>query len=46
VYNYIDSDVDGRIENAQELLGQPSISIENCGIRECAQLQERYFCDL
>lgn len=46
VYSYIDSNIESHIAKVQELLRQPSISAENYGVQECAQLLERYFCDL
>ena len=46
VYAHIDANVDSHIGKVQELLRQPSISAENRGVRECAQLLERYFQEL
>jgi acetylornithine deacetylase/succinyl-diaminopimelate desuccinylase-like protein len=43
VCHYIDSHVDQHVGRLQELVKQPSISMENKGIKECAQLVKRYF---
>lgn len=43
VYDYIDEHFDEHVAKVQELIRQPSISSENRGIRECAQLIRKYF---
>ena len=43
VYDYIDQHFDEHVGNVQELIRQPSISSENRGVRECAQLIRGYF---
>lgn len=46
VYRYIDEHVDEHLQRLQELVSQPSISAENKGIRECAELIKSYLRDL
>ncbi|MEX2356155.1 MAG: M20/M25/M40 family metallo-hydrolase [Thermaerobacterales bacterium] len=50
VYAQIDADLDQHIERLRELVRQPSISGEDYGIRECAELVARFLreagCDL
>ena len=46
VYDHIDLNHESHVMKVQELLRQPSVSAENYGIRECAELLERYFRDL
>src|SRR5713101_8950331 len=43
---YIDQNIQSHISKLQELVRQPSSSLENKGIRECASLVLRYFKDL
>ena len=43
VYDHIDERFDEHVAKVQELIRQPSISSENRGIRECAQLIRGYF---
>jgi acetylornithine deacetylase/succinyl-diaminopimelate desuccinylase-like protein len=45
-FQYIDQHYDDHLGKLQELVRQPSISAENRGIRECAELVQRYFGDL
>ena len=46
MYKYIDEHYELHLGTLQELLRQPSISAENQGIRECAELIRRYLTDL
>lgn len=46
VYRYIDQHVEEHLQRLQELVSQPSISAENKGIRECAELIKSYLRDL
>lgn len=46
VYNYIDEHYEQHLSKLQELVRQPSISGENRGIRECAELVKRYYEEL
>lgn len=46
MYKYIDEHYELHLGKLQELLRQPSISAENQGIRECAELVKRYLTDL
>ncbi|MEM3696749.1 MAG: M20/M25/M40 family metallo-hydrolase [Candidatus Bathyarchaeia archaeon] len=43
VFKYIGSHFDEHLNRLQELVRQPSISAENRGIRECAELVKSYF---
>ena len=42
VYAHIDANLDAHIARIQEYIRQPSISAENRGIRECAELTRKY----
>ena len=46
VFVYVEENIPNHIANVQELVRQPSISPENKGVRECANLVLRYFRDL
>src|SRR5712692_2644500 len=46
VFANIDQNIQSHISKLQELVRQPSSSLENKGIRECASLVLRYFKDL
>jgi len=46
VYKYIDEHINEHIAKLQEIIRQPSISAENIGIRECAELIKKYFEEL
>jgi len=46
VSRHIESSYDKHLSRLQELVRQPSISAENRGIRECAELVKRYLQDL
>src|SRR5713226_8189753 len=46
VFAYIDQNIQSHITKLQELVRQPSSSLENKGIRECASLVLRYLKDL
>lgn len=46
VFNYINMHYEEHIKKLQEFVRQPSISAENRGIRECAELVKKYFVDL
>ncbi|MFX1562135.1 MAG: M20/M25/M40 family metallo-hydrolase [Promethearchaeota archaeon] len=46
VFKYIDQNIDTHIRKVQELIQQPSISSENLGVRDCAELVCRYFGEL
>lgn len=43
IYRYIDEHINEHIAKLQEIIRQPSISAENIGIRECAELVKKYF---
>ncbi|UCH37092.1 MAG: M20/M25/M40 family metallo-hydrolase [Candidatus Bathyarchaeota archaeon] len=46
VFNYIDEHYQDHVRKLQQLLKQPSISAENRGISECAELLQNYFIEL
>lgn len=46
VFDYIDKHYEEHLGKLQELVRQPSISPENKGIRECAELVKKYLKDL
>lgn len=46
VFTFIDQHYEEHLRNVQELIRQPSISAENRGIRDCADLVKTYFEDL
>ncbi|MDI6806113.1 MAG: peptidase M20, partial [Candidatus Bathyarchaeia archaeon] len=46
VFKYVESHFDEHLGRLQELVRQPSISAENRGVRECAELVKRYLKDL
>ncbi len=46
IFHYIDQHYDEHLSKLQELVRQPSISAENRGVRECAELVRSYFRDL
>jgi len=46
VFDYIDKHYGDHLKRLQEFVRQPSISAENRGIRDCAQLVKKYFTDL
>ncbi len=46
VFDYIDKHYQDHLKSLQEFVRQPSISAENRGIRECAELVKRYLMDL
>ncbi len=46
VFKHIDRHYDEHLGKLQELVRQPSISAENRGVRECAELVKSYFKDL
>jgi len=46
VFDYIDKHYADHLKKLQEFVRQPSISAENRGVRECAQLVKNYFTDL
>jgi len=46
VFNYVDKHYEEHLGKLQQFVRQPSISAENRGIRECAQLVKRYLTDL
>jgi acetylornithine deacetylase/succinyl-diaminopimelate desuccinylase-like protein len=46
VFKYIESHFEEHLSRLQELVRQPSISAENRGVRECAELVRRYLKDL
>ncbi len=46
VDRYIDTHLNEHISRIQEFLRQPSVSAENYGVRECAELLRSYFVDL
>jgi acetylornithine deacetylase/succinyl-diaminopimelate desuccinylase-like protein len=46
VFKYIDQHYDEHLHKLQELVQQPSISAEDRGVRECAELVKKYIKDL
>lgn len=46
IYAHIDENYEMHLRKVQELIRQPSISAENRGVRECAELIKRYLQDL
>jgi len=46
VSKYIDSHLDQHISKVQDFLRQPSVSAENYGVRECAELLRDYLAEL
>jgi len=46
VSKYIDAHLNEHIKKMQDFLRQPSVSAENYGVRECAELLKSYFVDL
>lgn len=46
VFKYIDRHYEEHVRKLQELVRQPSISAENKGVRECAELVKSYFVGL
>ncbi len=46
VNKHIDTHIDEHIKKLQEFIRQPSVSAENYGVRECAELLENYFLNL
>jgi acetylornithine deacetylase/succinyl-diaminopimelate desuccinylase-like protein len=46
IFKHIDQHYDEHLSKLQELVRQPSISAENRGVRECAELVRSYFRDL
>jgi len=46
VFDYIDKHYADHLKKLQEFVRQPSISAENRGVRECAELVKKYFTDL
>jgi len=46
VFGYIDKHYEQHLKKLQEFVRQPSISAENRGVRECAELVKRYLTDL
>jgi len=46
VFDYIDKHYEQHLKKLQEFVRQPSISAENKGIRECAELVKTYLIDL
>jgi len=46
IFDYIDKHHEDHVEKLQEFVRQPSISAENRGIRECAQLIKNYLNNL
>jgi acetylornithine deacetylase/succinyl-diaminopimelate desuccinylase-like protein len=46
VNKYIDAHLDEHVGKMQEFLRQPSVSAEDHGVRECAELLRTYFADL
>ena len=43
IFKYIDLHVDEHVAKVQEFLRQPSVSAENYGVRQCAELLRDYF---
>ncbi len=46
IFDYIDRHYEDHLRKLQELVRQPSISAENRGIQECAELVKKYLMDL
>jgi len=46
VFDYIDKHYEDHLKKLQEFVSQPSISAENRGVRECAELLKGYLTDL
>ncbi len=46
VFDYIDKHYEEHVKKLQEFVRQPSISAENRGVRECAELIKKYLADL
>ncbi|NIR86192.1 M20/M25/M40 family metallo-hydrolase [Candidatus Bathyarchaeota archaeon] len=46
VSKYIDTHLDQHISKVQDFLRQPSVSAENYGVRECAEILKDYLADL
>jgi acetylornithine deacetylase/succinyl-diaminopimelate desuccinylase-like protein len=46
IYRYIEEHKGEHIAKIQEFLRQPSVSVENYGVRECAELLASYYRDL
>jgi acetylornithine deacetylase/succinyl-diaminopimelate desuccinylase-like protein len=46
IYTYIDSNKDHHFQKLKKMLVQPSVSPQNIGIHECAELLAEYFKDL
>jgi len=46
VFNYIDKHYEDHVKKLQEFVRQPSISAENRGVRECAELLKSYLKNL
>lgn len=46
VFDYIDKHYEDHVKKLQEFVRQPSISAENRGVRECAELIKKYLTDL
>jgi acetylornithine deacetylase/succinyl-diaminopimelate desuccinylase-like protein len=46
VNEYIDVHLNDHVRKLQEFLRQPSVSAENYGVRDCAELLKTYFLDL
>jgi acetylornithine deacetylase/succinyl-diaminopimelate desuccinylase-like protein len=46
VSKYIDLHLDEHIRKMQDFLRQPSVSAENCGVRDCAELLKSHFVNL
>jgi len=46
VSRYIDAHLDEHISKVQDFLRQPSVSAENYGVRECAEILKGYLADL
>ena len=46
IYNYIDQNIDKHIARVQEWVKQPSVSWDNLGVEDCAQLVSRTYKDL
>ncbi len=46
VFDYIDKHYEDHVKKLQEFVRQPSVSAENRGVRECAELIKKYLTDL
>jgi len=46
IHRYIEEHEEAHITKVQEFLRQPSISAENLGVRECAELLRQYYAEL